>query len=59
MGCIVTPGSPADKEIEKARAEGRIVQIPADADISDLINQMIAEYEKETGESYETPNQNG
>jgi ABC-type proline/glycine betaine transport system substrate-binding protein len=56
MSCEVTPGSPVDKEIEKARAEGRIVQIPADADISDLINQMIAEYEKETGESYETSN---
>jgi len=53
MGCEVTPGSRVDKEIEKARAEGRIVQIPADADISDVINQMIAEYEKETGENYD------
>jgi len=56
MSCEVTPGSPADKAIQKAWDEGRIVKIPADADISDLINQMIAEYEKETGESYETPN---
>ena len=59
MSCEVTPGSPADKAIQKAWEDGKIVEIPADADISDLINQMIAEYEKETGESYETPNQNG
>jgi hypothetical protein len=31
MGCIVEPGSKADREIQKAIAEGRVVRVTIDS----------------------------